>query len=275
MVFTETASFCEPTELTGTVGGTINSVAWSATISGSIDYDAGVATYVIGPTPNDTICKNMEAHSELAGAAGTLAGGNSQGRAQGPGELTRGNFTRRNSVADQGGSETEFEHVVSYPGSGNVVTIALTLDGDAASIDPSFTVEHDPYSDFWIPDGVDMALSQLQTLRATGPGPTVEIVYGPIVPFVTLAGRPVTGSIEPVTIPTAPPPLDRIQVRSVDQISVTCDAINDTLTIVSRSEITLFAAVVPSMSPWGTVTLVMMVMTTGLALGYRQYRSVP
>lgn len=272
MILTATANFCRPTAVGGTVGGTINTVSWNATISGSIDYDSGVGTVVISPTPDDAICKGMEAFTGAGTFAGTMASV-VLGNAQGPGELTRGNFTRHLVVNDsRTGKDIEFDHVVVYGGSGNLVTATLTLAGEIDPIDPNFTVEHDPWSQHFIPDGSDIALSQTQSLRLLGPGPTVEIVHGPspVPPIVTLGGFTVMGSIVPVPIPPISlPPLARLQVRGVDQISVVCDAVNDTLTIISRNQMAIAPSAVPAMSTWGMAALVVLILSTFLTLRHR------
>ncbi len=144
MILRATANLCKPTEVSGTVGGTTNGVSWAATIAGSIDYDAGVGTVVISPTPNDAICRGMQAFTGAGTFAGTMASV-VLGHAQGPGEFTRGNFTRRLTVNDsRSGKDIEFEHVVAYGGSGNLVTAALTLGGEIDPNDPGLIVERDP-----------------------------------------------------------------------------------------------------------------------------------
>ena len=271
MILATTANFCRPTEVAGTAGGTTNGVSWSATITGSIDYDAGIGTVVIGPTPNDTICKGMEAFTGLGTFAGTMAS-IVLGQAQGPGELTRGNFTRRLAVTDSRSDKAiEYEHVVTYSGSGNRIDATLTLGGEIDAIDPNLTVEHDPWDQFFIPDGSEIALSQTQKKRLVGLGPPVEFEQGPstLPPVVVLDGFIVMGSITPTGL-VAVPPLAQLQVRRVDQISVECDAVADTLTIISRNTMAIVPAT-PALSTWGIVVLAVLILSAFLALRHRDH----
>ncbi len=80
------------------------------------------------------------------------------------------------------------------------------------------------------------------------------------------------GDIVPAPIaPISLPPLASLQVRNVDQISVVCDAVNDTLTIISRNVMEFAPSPVPMMPMSGIVVLVVLLMSTFMVLV--QYRS--
>jgi hypothetical protein len=58
----------------------------------------------------------------------------------------------------------------------------------------------------------------------------------------------------------------------VDQISVVCDAVNDTLTIISRNQMDVVPETSAS-STWGIVALVVLLMSAFVILQYRNHAS--